>query len=111
MEKAERMRLQHLRVVQQAALQDGRGGRVDAQQSIAGFATSDDVAHGADAAHARHESGHFVKRAALADLFETAKLCDVELGGLDFAGGVEVDRDLRVAFDPGYRMNDNPLSH
>jgi hypothetical protein len=52
-----------------------------------------------------------VKWTALADLFEAAKLGDVELGGFDFAGRVDVDRDFRVAFDSSYGMNDDTLGH
>src|SRR5579863_9200959 len=111
MEKTERVGLQHLGVVEQAALEHGGGRWINAQQTVTGLGTGDDVADRANAAHARHQSRHFVEWAPFADFFEAAKLGDVELRGFYFARGIDVDRDFRVTFDARYGMNDDALRH
>jgi hypothetical protein len=66
---------------------------------------------GADAADARHQSGHFVEATTFAELLEAAKLGGVEAGGVHCSLVIEVDGDLGVAFDPRDRINNNLSSH
>ena len=68
------------------------------------------MAHRADAADARHQRRHLVKRPAFAELLEAAELGDVEVGFLDVALLVQMDRDLGVALDAGDRVDDDFLS-
>src|SRR5579862_7902357 len=65
------------------------------------------MAHRADAADARHQRRHLVKRAPLRQLFKAAKLRNVEVGVLDAAVFIQVQRDLRVAFDARHRIDDD----
>lgn len=64
------------------------------------------MAHRTDAADARHQGGHLIEGAAFAEFFESAKLRDVKMRFLNAALVVEVQRNLGMALDPRYRIND-----
>ncbi len=84
--------MQNLRQVKHLA-QAHRGiGNAHGQNRIAGFGRGDQVAHGADAADARHEGRHLVVGPAFAEFFEAAELGDVEVSFFDVALLVQVER-------------------
>src|ERR1039457_6721728 len=64
---------------------------------------------GADAADARSDARHFVKRAALSELLETADLRHLEPRVGDIAGVIQLDGDLGVAFNAAHRLDRNAL--
>ena len=111
MEEAQGMRLQDLPVVHQAAQQRRHRRDLDAEQGVAGLGARQHVAHGADAADARHQRRHLVERPAFADLLEAPKLHHVELRRIHLPAVVQVDGDLGVAFDTSYWRNQNPVRH
>jgi hypothetical protein len=65
------------------------------------------MADRADAADARHQGWHLVEGAAFTQLLETAKLCDVKARVFDAAVFVQVQRDLRMAFNARHRIDDD----
>jgi hypothetical protein len=105
------VRLDHLRQVEDLAEHRGRLGDPHREDGVARLGRGDEVADGADAADARHERRHLVERAPLAELLEAAELRDVEPGVGDVTGVVELQRDLRVPFDPGDGVDGDRLSH
>ena len=84
-----------------------RGRNADRQQCVASFGGSHEVADRADAADARHESRHLGEGPTLAKLLKPAKLRHVKAGVFDAAMIVEMQGNLRVPFDPGYRIDQN----
>ncbi|HUE15899.1 MAG TPA: hypothetical protein VMR25_17140 [Planctomycetaceae bacterium] len=110
MKQAQGMRLGHLSESEDAAQFVGGGRNSDRQQLIAGLGRSDEVADGTDAADARHQRGHLVKRAALAKLLESPELSNVKAGFLDAAIFVEMKRDFGMAFDARYRIDEDGLA-
>ena len=83
----------------------------DGHDGIARLGRGQEMAHGADAADARGDAGHFLVRPALAKLLEAAKLDHVELGVGHVAGVVQENADLGVALDAGYGVNDDAFRH
>src|SRR5215467_1342222 len=65
------------------------------------------MANRANSADPRHQRWHLVEWAALTQLLETTKLRDVEACILDAAVFVQVQRDLRMAFNAGHRIDDD----
>src|SRR5579863_8191129 len=65
------------------------------------------MADGTDAADARHQRGHLVKWAALAQFLEAAKLCYVEACVFHTPVFVQMKRDLGMAFDTRQRIDDD----
>src|SRR5579859_449204 len=65
------------------------------------------MAYRADATDTRHQRRHLGKRAPFRQLFEAAKLRDVEAGVLHATVFVQVQRDLGVAFDARHRIDDD----
>ena len=110
-EKAQRVGLQQLRVVHQPALQHGRARHFHSQQRVAGLATGQHVAHRADAADSRHQAGHLMERASLAEFLEAAELGHVKLRRPHLARIVQIDGDLGVPFNSGHGMNHDALGH
>ena len=110
-EETQGVGLQQLGVVHQAALEHGGARHLHSEDGVAGLGACQHVAHRADAADARHEAGHFVERAPLADLFEAPELGDVELGRFHRARIVQIDGDLGVPFDAGHGMNHDAFGH
>ena len=64
----------------------------------------------ADTAGARHERGHFGKRTAFAEFFETPELGNVKLCVGHTAMVIEEERDLGVAFDARYWIDADRLT-
>ena len=67
------------------------------------------MADGADAADARGDSRHLVKRAAFGELLKAADLRHLEPRVGDIAGVVQLNGDLGVAFDAAHRLNRDAL--
>ncbi len=110
-EEAERVRLHHLRQVQHAP-QLRRGVRnAHRHDGLASLGGGQEMGDRADAADARHEARHLVKRPALAEALEAAHLRDVEVRVLHLALVVELDGDLAVAFKARYRIDGDGLAH
>ncbi len=86
------------------------GGILHRQQRVAGLGRSDQMADRADAADARHQRRHLVKRAAFAKLLEAAELRDVKSRVLDASVFVQMKRDLGVALDAGDRIDDDGIA-
>ena len=110
-EEAQGVRLDHLRQVQHAA--QLRSGVRDAHRhdGLAGLGRGDEMRDRADAADARHEAGHLVKRPALREPLEAAYLGDVEVRVLNLALVVELNGDLAVAFEAGNGIDGDCLGH
>ena len=107
MKQAESVRLRDLGQSEDAAQFVGRGRNPYRQQRVAGLGGRDQVADRADAADARHQRGHLVKRTAFAQLLEAAELGHVKACFLDPAVFVQVERDLGMAFDARNRIDDD----
>ena len=84
----------------------GRRG-LHGEDLVARLGGGDQVADRADAADPGHDRGHLVHRPALHDPLEPAELGDVEVRVGDLSGVVELDGDLRMALDPGHRVDDD----
>ncbi len=111
MEEAQGVRLDHLGHIQQAAQLRGGMRNADRHDGFAGLGGGQQVRDRADAADARREAGHLVKRAAFTELLKAAHLGDVKVRVLDLALGVELDGDLAVAFEAGYGIDGDGLGH
>ena len=105
--QAQGVGLGDLRQPEDAAQLVGGGRNLDRQQRVAGLGRGDQVADRADAADARHQRRHLVKRPAFAQLLEAAELGDVKAGFFDPAVFVQVKRDLGMAFDARNRIDDD----
>ena len=57
----------------------------------------------ADAADARRQAGHLVKRPALGELLESAHLGHMKVRVFNLTLRVQLDGDLAVSFEAGYR--------
>src|ERR1035441_215494 len=68
------------------------------------------MAHRADAADARRDGGHLIKRAAFGKLLEAAHLGHVKMGVGDVPGIVQIDIDFGVPFDASDGIDDK-FSH
>ena len=111
-EEAERVALQCLGIVHEAALAL-RGGRdAHAEDRVPGLGAREHVAHRADAADARHQARHLVERPAFAELLEAAELRLRGTGRVRTSPAVvEVDGDLGVALDPGHGIDEDSIGH
>src|SRR5579872_3931858 len=69
------------------------------------------MAHRADPADARHQSGHLLKRTPFADFLESSKLGHVKLSGLHTASVIELNGDLGVSFQACHRLNEDLSTH
>ena len=56
-------------------------------------------------------AGHFAERPAFAELFETAKLGDVESRVRNAAGFIQLNGDFGVTLDAGDGVYDNSIRH
>ena len=109
MEEVQRVRLDDLPVMQQAAqLLGGRGQRAVAGDNVHRLAGGDVMADRADAAQALHDDRHFPERPPLDEDFEAAEFDDVETDLVDAVLVVEQDRDLAVPLDAGHRFDRDP---
>ena len=107
MKNAERVRLHNLRHVENAAQLVGRRRNTNREQSVTRFGGGYQMADRADAANPRHQRRHFGEGTPLAQLFETAKLGDVEARVRHFPLFVKMQRDLGVALDAGHWIDDD----
>ena len=102
MEEMQRVRLQDLAVVHQAAqLLGGRRQRLVAGDDVHRLGGGEMMADRADAAQPLHHDRNFPVRPALDEGLEAAELDDVQADLMDPVVLVEQDRDLAVAFDAG----------
>src|ERR1700690_1433397 len=101
------MRLQNLRQSEDAAQFFSSGRNANSEQLIARLGGGDEMADWTYAADAGHERWHLVKWTAFAELFEAAKLRDVEAGFVDSSLFIEVQGDFGMAFDAGYGIDEN----
>src|ERR1035438_4120281 len=106
-EEAEGVRLQNLGESEDAAQFIGGGRNPNGEQLVASLGGGDEMADRTNAADPGHERWHLVKWAAFAELFEAAKLRDVEAGFVDSSLIVEVQRDFGMALDAGNRVDEN----
>jgi HAMP domain-containing protein len=105
-EEVQRVRLQDLPVVHQAADLLGRGRKLRrADHLVERLAGREVVAHRADAAQPLHHHRHFPVRPALDELLERAELDDVQARLLDVVVLVHQQRDLAVALDARQRLD------
>ncbi len=111
MEETQRMGLDDLGQVHDAAQLGRRGRNLDREQRVASFRRSDQMAHRANAAGASGQRRHFAEGAAFAEFFESAELGDVELRVLHFTIVVEMDRDLGMPLDAGDGVDENGFRH
>src|SRR6516162_9411231 len=65
------------------------------------------MAHGTNAADARHQRGHLIEWPPFAQLLKASELRYVEARILDAAVFVQMQRDLRMAFDARHRIDDD----
>ena len=65
------------------------------------------MADRADPADARRDGRHLIEGPPFGEFLEPTKLRDMERRVDDLAVRVEVDRDFRMTFDAGDRVNDN----
>jgi hypothetical protein len=77
------------------------GSRVDADDHVHRLGGGEVVADRADAAKPLHDHRNFPQEPPADEPFEAAKLDDMQPRLVDRAVGIEVDRDLAMAFDPG----------
>ena len=105
-ENAQRMRLYNLRHVENTAQLFGSGRNTNGQQRVADLRRCRQVAYRTDAADARHNRWHFVKRTTLAQLFEAADLRYVEVRIRNVPPLIEVNCDFPVPFDASDGFDD-----
>ena len=104
----QRVRLQHLTEMQQAAqLGCDRRELLYPSDLIDRFRRCQLVADRADAAQALHEERHFPVRAALDEFLKTAELDDMEARFDDVVVIVDQQRDFAVPFDTRDRIDGN----
>ncbi len=107
MKKAESMGLHDLRKIENPT-QLFRGLRdLDGHNRIAGFGRGYEMRNGANAANARHQRRHFIKRTAFAQLLKAPKLSHMEMSRLHGPVLIQLDGDLGVAFDARDRINND----
>ena len=107
MKEAQGVRLRNLREPEDAAQLVGRRRNSHGEQRVARLGGRDQMADRADAADARHQGRHLVKRAPFAQLLEAAKLGHVKASFLDPAVFVQMERDLGMTFDARNRIDDD----
>jgi hypothetical protein len=105
------MRLDRLRQVGYAPQLRGGIGDFDGHDGFAGLCRGQQVAYRANAANARHQGRHLIKRTALVKLLETAYLGYGEEGLLDIALVIGLQRYLAMTFKACHRINHNGLRH
>ncbi len=111
------VRLQHLRVVAEAAHFLGRWGDVDAvfqtdaYHVVEHLGAAQMVADKANAADALQEHGRFPIRVALDEFLEAAKLHHMQLGIGDLVVVVELHHHLAVTLDASHRINNQFSAH
>ena len=100
MEEMQRVRLQHLAVMHQAAQLLGRRRQPSgADDDVERLGGGQMMRHRADAAQALHHDRHLPVGPALDEFLEAAELDDVQAHLVHLVLLVEQDRDLAVALD------------
>jgi len=110
-EKAQRVRLHHLGQVEHAPQLRGGVRNADRHDGFAGFGRCNQMRHRADAADARHQAGHLIKRSALGELLKAAHLRYMEVRVFHLALSVELDGDFAVAFKACDGIDGDGLAH
>ena len=107
-EEVQRVRLEHLAVVHQAAhLFRRRRQRVHAGDAVHRLGRREMVADRADPAEALDQHRHLPVRPALDEAFEPAEFHDVQASLLHLPLFIQKDRDLAVSFDAGDGLDDD----
>ena len=96
--EVQRVVLHEERGVDQLAYLPGGGRRRHLVERIQRLGRRHVMGRGADAANARRDLRHVLRRAALRELFESAQLGHLEIGALHHSLPVQEDLDLAVAF-------------
>ena len=107
MKKTQRVTLDELAEIHQAAELVGGGRDAHGHEGVAGFRRSKRMAHRTDAADALRDAGHLGVRPAFAEFLEAAKFHDVKLGVGDVAGVVHENADFGVALNAGHGVDDD----
>jgi hypothetical protein len=108
MEEMQRVRLQHLAVVHQAAQFLGSWRQLfGADDDIHRLRRGQMVRHRADAAQALHHDRHFPVRAPLNEFFKAPEFDDMQAHLMHLVVLIEQDGDLAVAFNPRNGVNGN----
>ena len=108
MKEMQRVRLQNLAEMQQAAeLFSGRREPLHADKLVHRLGRRQLMTDRADPAQALHYERHFAVRAALNEFFEAAKLDDVETCLVDMIFFIQQQRDLAVPLDPRDGIDSN----
>jgi hypothetical protein len=68
------------------------------------------MAHRADTAETLHDHRNFRIHSSADELLKAAKFNDVEARSFHFPGGIELDRDFAVTFNPSDWINDDLAS-
>ncbi len=111
MEETKRVRLDHLRQVQHAAQLRGSMRNAHGHDGFAGLGRGQQVRDGADTADARRDAGHLVEWTALGESLESTHLGYMKVRVFNFALRVQLDRDLAMSFEAGYRIDRDGLAH
>ena len=107
MKEAERVRLRHLRQVNHAAQHLRRLRNTQPHDGVARLGPGQQVAYRTDAADARRERWHLIKRTAYAEFLEAPKLQHVQMSILHRAVFVELNGDFSMPFDARDGFNSN----
>jgi hypothetical protein len=81
------------------------------EKVVQGFAGSGVVGRGANPTDLLGQGGHFFCRAPLAELFESLKIGNLQIGAIHLALVIETDGDLTVSLQSCYGIYGNPFSH
>src|SRR5580704_16306544 len=111
MEKAQSVRLHHMREIENAPQLRGGVRNAHRHDGFAGFGRGQQVRDRADAADARSQARHLVERPALREFFEATYLGYMKVRVFYFALRVQLDRDLAMSFEAGYRVDRDGLRH
>ena len=110
-EKAQGMRLNELRQVQDSPKRLAGSGNLHGQQLVAGFARGHQVADRANTAGAGRECGHLIEGAAFTELFKSPVLGHMKTGITYHTVVIQVDGDFGVPLNTGHRVDDDFFSH
>src|SRR6202008_2166626 len=81
------------------------------EKRVARFCGRHQMAYRTDAANPGRNRRHLSKGSTFTNLFKSAKLRDVKMSVLDFASIIQLNRNFRVPFDAGNRIDNNFFRH